>query len=369
MSENIILYGAGEEGKKLLQRMRAFQEEVKIVGFGDSFRKGFYCEYPILTLDDVKETEADIIITAKNHVVMKEIFDLLKEFKKGNIYWHYDDRIELCTVTYNVFLKKECIQLKDIVRERGILPHVEMHICDYCNLNCAGCTHFSPIFERKMPDAEKRIADVKRLSEKVGVILQFFILGGEPLLNPEITRYIVEIREILPDTDIWVVTNGLLIPVIGEEVLTCMRNNNISMSVSEYEPTHHIIDKIISRIRNAGIHYNIRPFDIKQKFVKPLSLSPDSKYKKCCLSEGCVNIWDGMIARCPTLMYINKFNEMFGTNLPNGGIYHLDSCPQGNELLTLLEQEVPLCEHCIENEMEWSRCDKKIMLSDFAIED
>lgn len=369
MSEKIVLYGAGKEGKDLVRRIGIFQDEIKIMGFVDSFKKGSYCGYPILSLDELQKIKADIIITVRDQTVMKEIYDGLLGYRAGRIYWHYAHREFSYADTYEDFLREECIHLKDLAREKGILSHVEMHISDYCNLNCRGCTHFSPIFERRLPDTAKRIEDVRRLSEKVGVILQFFIMGGEPLLNPEITRYVERIREILPDTDIWVVTNGLLIPTVGEEVLKCMRENNISVSISEYGPTHRMADQIIERLRGAGLHYSIRPYDIKQKFIKPLSLTADSKYKKRCISEGCINIWEGKIARCPTLMYIDKFNERFGTALPDDGIYDLDGCPEGSELLGLLQQEVPLCRHCVENEIEWSCCGTRASLSDFAVED
>ncbi len=369
MSKKIILYGAGTEGEKLLRRMEVLQDTIEIIGFADSFKTGHCCGYPILSWERMETTEADIIITVKDQMVMEEIYDRLVRLKKENIYWHYDDRVSLHTVTYDVFLLKECICLKNCVSEKGILSRVEMHICDYCNLNCSGCTHFSPIFERRLPDREKRIADVQKLSEKVGVILRFFIMGGEPFLNPDMAQYIEDIRRILPDTDLWVVTNGLPIPGIKEDVLTCMRQNNVAVSISEYEPTHYVIDKIKARLENAGIHYNIRPYDIKQKFIRPLSLSDNSKYNQRCISEGCINICDGKIARCPTLMYIDRFNEIFGTALPNDGIYELADCPSGEKLMTLLQKEVPLCSHCVENETEWSRCGSKVKLSDFAVVD
>lgn len=367
-TQNVVLFGAGNEGKYLATRMSKFSDPINILGFADSFRGGSYFGYQIFNVDQLKELETDIIITVKNNVFMKEIFESLEGFRNGKIYWQHHNKNQRSVTTYNSFLKKECIELKDRVREKGILPHVEMHVADHCNLNCAGCTHFSPIFTNKFPNRKQRIKDVKTLSKKIGVILQFFIMGGEPFLNPEIDQYIEEIREILPDTELWVVTNGLLIPTIKEEVLECLYKNNVGVSVSEYEPTHCMIDKIIDRLETAELSYNIRSFDIKQKFIKPLSLKENSQYKNSCISDGCVNIYDGKIARCPTLMYINKFNETFGTSFPNEGIYDLDSCSTGNDLVSLMQKKVPLCKHCVENEIKWSRCGSTVLLSDFAVD-
>lgn len=45
-----------------------------------------------------------------------------------------------------------------------MLPLVEMQIVDYCNLRCKGCTHFSPIFNSKLPDLKKWTVDVRMLN-------------------------------------------------------------------------------------------------------------------------------------------------------------------------------------------------------------
>lgn len=130
-----------------------------------------------------------------------------------------------------------------------------------------------------------------------------------------------------------------------------------------------MINSIIECLDGNNVQYEIRKYERKQKFYKPLSLSQNSKYPKCCLSSTCVNIWNGKIARCPALMYINKFNEVFGTSLPNAGIIDLDSDICGKELLEALTKDVPLCKHCVSNLVDWSICGKTPKLEDFATND
>lgn len=65
-------------------------------------------------------------------------------------------------------------------------------------------------------------------------------------------------------------------------------------------------------------------------------------------------------------MYIEKFNEVFGTHLPSEGIYNLEECPEGEKLVKLLDRKVPLCAHCVLNEAEWAVCGKNPRLEDFA---
>ena len=167
---------------------------------------------------------------------------------------------------------------------------------------------------------------------------------------------------------IQIVTNGLLIPKLNQEVWKAIYENRIVISISEYEPTHSMINRIKDILEEHDVAYILRPYESKTKFIKPLSLIPDSKYEKECISNGCINIWNGQIARCPNLMYINRFNEAFQTALPNQGIYELDSL-DGREIIRLMKEAVPLCDYCIHNEISWGSCGNHPTLYDFAEED
>lgn len=361
----IIFYGAGKCGKDALNIFLAENRtEDELIGFADSIKDGNYCGFPIIPLDKAWDKETAIVITVESPYTVTEIYYSLKRQGFKNIYY-FLNRIKHQD-TYDDFINKACVNTKNW--GECVLPQVEMHILDYCNLNCKGCTHFSPIFEKELPDTMKRINDVKVLKNKFSHILKFYILGGEPFLNPEINLYMNELREILPETDLQIVTNGLLIPSLKLDILDCIRENDVIVSISEYKPTHEVIHKICDRLDEFHINYIIRPYDYKQKFIKPLSLSEHSTYSQKCISNGCINIWDGKISRCPTLMFIDKFNEKFGTNLPNQGIMELNDCPDGLELIRELEKEVPLCKHCIDCEIDWERCGAKPSQEDFAVE-
>ncbi len=362
----IIFFGAGKLGREALE---LFETENKtadeVIGFADNRKTGSYCGRPILPVGDVADKDTAFVITVEDPYAAAEIYYMLKAHGFSHIYCFLNRRSG--EKTYDDFLQKECLSAAGW--GDCVLPQVEMHIADYCNLNCRGCTHFSPIFEKALPDLEGRLLDVRRLKEKFSYILHFSILGGEPFLNQEIARYVTKLREILPDTYLQIVTNGLLIPSLDQTVLDTIRENRVVVSISEYKPTHRMIGQIRDILEANGIDYIIRPFESKEKFLKPLTLSEHTVHPHKCISNGCVNIWEGKIARCRTLMYIDKFNETFGTNLPNQGIMELANCPSGAKLLEELAKEVPLCGHCVACEIEWENCKAKPVLNDFAAED
>ena len=120
-------------------------------------------------------------------------------------------------------------------------------------------------------------------------------------------------------------------------------------------------------LKKAKIKYQIRPYDSKKVFNKPIEVHPSGNYPLKCISDGCINIYKGKISRCPTLMYVFKFNETFDENLPTDGIMDLSTCVSGRELIEKLQKPVPLCQHCVENSIPWGRCHGIPKLTDFAV--
>ena len=95
-------------------------------------------------------------------------------------------------------LKEECQywskEVEDIAtltmnKMRGPFISFEYHLADHCNLNCKGCDHFSPIAETKLTEFTQFKKDINRMSELFEKKAKsIHILGGEPLLNPEINN-------------------------------------------------------------------------------------------------------------------------------------------------------------------------------------
>ncbi len=365
---DLILYGAGKEGKNANDIINNFyQEKYDVQMFIDSNKEGEYCNKKNINVKDIESVNKNntIIITIGDMYTVVDLYFLLRSKGFQKIYWFLG--LTLNRTQDSDFLKDECWDMS----QWGdcILPHMELHIVDKCNLKCKGCTHFSPLFESEEAKFDDVIRDVQKVSKIFSSVARLDILGGEPFLSKDLIKYVIEIRKIMLTASIDIFTNGLLIPSLPDDVLDCIRENNIFISITEYKPTHAMIDKIISRLTQFNVKYKIVPYDKRQIFNKPISISENSKYPNLCISNGCVTVANGTISRCPTLMYIDKFNEVFNTKLPNDGIMKLDECSSGYELLEKLKQEVPLCKHCIQCDMEWGVCGTDIKFEDFAVED
>lgn len=359
----IVIFGAGEGGKAAAKEILKYSD-LELVGFLDNYKKGMAYGYSILNIEDVcKNAELNVVISVGAPFQIERILKQLKKNGKKECF------LFLKKDFYKGdFLTNDCAYIS-LNHSDCRLVYAEMHITDFCNLNCKGCTHFSPLFEKKFPSLDMRIQDVKTLRSLFPHIIRFNILGGEPLLNPELEKYIIQIRQILPETEISVVTNGLLIPSLPLSTFEILRKNKINISISVYEPTKRILNTIRELLEKNEIFYDLRAYEKKQKFNKPLSLSSKSIHPHACISDHCINICDGKVSRCPTLLFINKFNKTFGTSLPTQGIYKLEEIRSGDEFLGLMNQSVPLCSHCVRVNMEWEQCGKNPSLTDFAVDD
>lgn len=196
---------------------------------------------------------------------------------------------------------------------------VEYHLVDSCNLNCAGCSHYSSLLVEKVcVSIETIVNDLGLLKTKVGDNLKWLrLLGGEPLLHPQICDCLNAIRELFPNTNISLVTNGLLLEKMPQEFYNACLNCRIEICITDYG----IIDlqSTIKKLKDIGI--NVRRYRNSSVWhYQHIRLTGEriDCLKKCAYKRICNNYRDGKIYLCPHIAYIEYFNKRFDKNI------HLD---------------------------------------------
>ena len=125
------------------------------------------------------------------------------------------------------------------------LRSAEFYITNVCNLSCNGCNRFN---NHKFKGLQ-RWADYKDVyaqwakEVKIGNI---GILGGEPLLNPDIIEWISGIRELWPYTKIKIVTNGFQLDKVKNLYDYLASDKNTTLWVGVHNKMHKkmIVDKV-----------------------------------------------------------------------------------------------------------------------------
>ncbi len=229
---------------------------------------------------------------------------------------------------------------------------LEYHLVDSCNLKCAGCSHYSSLLDKlTYVPLEDIVTDLSLLKNKVGDNLTTLrLLGGEPLLHPQICECLTEIRNIFPKTNLVIVTNGILLKKMPEEFYNICSKSNIQISITDYGLLNitEILDKLKDLNIKATVYRNSNKNLIWHYKHIRLTGGKIDCLSKCIFKNMCNNYRNGKIYLCPHIAYIDFFNKYFGKNieLDNTDYISLDEINSFDELIEKINSAKPnFCYH------------------------
>ena len=227
--------------------------------------------------------------------------------------------------------------------------YVEIQLCDRCNLDCAYCSHLSPVSKPVTISLETLEAECHRLA-RVGVD-EVNLMGGEPLLHPQVCDAIKLTRSILPNIKLIVSTNGLLLPRMSKDFWQCCRDNKVVLRITPYPKAKNgtwnyfkyvwLIRKNRVRMESTGWRFGFR----HQLLSEKAEYDATSNYLRCQLH--CTQVRDATLWPCAYVAYAFNLNNKFGTNFKTaaGDSLPLDGITATDLRLWLLRTK-PFCAHC-----------------------
>jgi len=302
----------------------------------------------------LKETTANKLFLAVPNHMAETIAAHIRDIYPGEVFYIPHYAFDL------LHPKPEDILIPiDVYKPR--LSYLEFHVCDHCNLNCKGCSHYSNIAEKGVfADIDSYSRDIRRLRELFWGITTIRLMGGEPLLNKELNRFVEITREVFPDADLRVVTNGLLIPYIDPELACAMNKNHCGFDITLYEPTANILESIEKALDKHKIQHNIS--NKVDKFFRMKTLKPVNDPKKAatlCVRGGCYFLMEGCLAKCVEPILIEKVNRWYSTDFTSEDVHYIHD-PQIDpwELKKQLAGPIDFRRYCLPfyNRFRWEQC-------------
>lgn len=235
----------------------------------------------------------------------------------------------------------------------AILPQVIISIIDHCNLNCKACGSFAPIAEKNHTTLKEHIEDLERLNELFGDNIPTIILmGGEPLLHPDINQLIAATRKFFPLSCLRIFTNGILLPSMPGSFWKTLKKYSTEILVTLYPPVVKIQDKLnhLANKYNVGLDFT----EEVSQFFKNLSMAGKgdivSNFANC-KYRGCRYLKKGKICTCAVPIVRKHFNKKFDAKLPEDGIFNIHD-PQLTDikLIKLLDTPFQGCKYCAKEE-------------------
>lgn len=344
----IVLYGAGVENVKRVYWASA-STGLNIIKIIDRDEKkqhtsilGTEVTGPEWLADlDKKGSPYAIVITARNPETVAEIQQELASLKAVAIY--SSDEFMANVKSHRKIKRITCLQ---------------MNLADHCNLSCARCITFSPLVKEPAYLKEELFErDMKRLFELTnGDIADIRMLGGEPLLHPQINHFPPIVRKYFPDAEAEIVTNGIKLLEMPESFFDVCRKFNIHIEISQY-PINVDYNRCLQMLKEKGITaYLGNPGDAQRqqsKVMEKLPLKLDGTMDAQASFDNCwtckaFTLRDGRLHLCPYSANIDTFNRYFHKNLPatkENGV-DLFSVRNLQELVEKLSRPTPLCAYC-----------------------
>ncbi len=242
-------------------------------------------------------------------------------------------------------------------------------LVSHCNLNCKYCDHFSPLSEERFFSVNELEKHFKRIN-KIMNVNSIGLMGGEPLLHPDITKILTMTRKIFSsrsiftlqgkqlrynyDTKLFIFTNGILLDKMLEDFWLVCKKNDIVILISKL-PLNINLNSIYKKAKQYNVQISL--YGAKQnqeKYFHKIALdlsgsqNPDDMHKKCWHNKSCICFEDGKFFQCPVAAYIYNFNKYFSKNLNLTSADYLDiyKVKSHEEIKQYFESTLPFCRYC-----------------------
>ena len=266
----------------------------------------------------------------------------------------YLSRIKRYIVLLNTYLRLK-LSLPPKKKLRKI--KFEIHLAEHCNLNCAGCNHFSSLASPELVGTEEFTRDIVRMSELFNHDSErIYLMGGEPLLHPEITKLMKIARDAFPSSRIIVYTNGLLLSKKEPEFWETCHDCNIGIMISTY-PISLDVQTIKDKAEKFGVNltWTSAPkaaLSDSSFIVSPIDKSGSGDITKsfayCFESNNCITLKHGKLFTCVFAAHVHHFSEKFGVDIPITEADYIDIYKEtdANTVLEKLARPIPACRFC-----------------------
>lgn len=250
------------------------------------------------------------------------------------------------------------------------IDYIEFWATGHCNLNCKGCSSCSPIAEKWFLDLKSIRRDLMRLKELDINIHNITILGGEPLLHPELLKIMDAVKEVYPDARLGLITNGLLLMQMPCEFWNACVKYNAKLSITCFPVmSEDLRCKIKEKLQNEKLDYHMTN---KKRFNKILTQDHTGDIQEITEACGCnhaYNLKDGKVARCTVPMAIPILNARFNAGMLETGTYDIYAARSGAEIIDFFSKLNEACKNCSAKPMkvDWEKADDQPQLSDWII--
>lgn len=194
-----------------------------------------------------------------------------------------------------------------------MIGYIETHIVDHCNLKCRGCSHFSGLatpYYKPLNDYEVEMRQLSLITNKR--VRTIRIMGGEPLLHPDVVKFCTITRELFPSSEIVLVSNGILLGKLSDEDIQILNDNDIALCISDYGL--QLNQTQLKKFKTYYFHGKTSLYNISLDLSKTQDFV--HSFYNCDIVKGKWYFFkNGRLYQCCVMANIDYFNKTFNTNI------------------------------------------------------
>ena len=237
-------------------------------------------------------------------------------------------------------------------------PHTllrfEVQVSEHCNLNCRNCMHYAPLADPEFLDVEEYERDIKRLSKLFcGEVEWIRLMGGEPLLNPELPEIMCLTRQYFPIGHIRIVTNGILLAKQSDRFFELCRDKKIEIMVTKY-PLQLDYNEMQNYVESKDVPFefysgeNRKPTMWRFPIDPRGDFNPDWNFYHCRGANGCLTLRHGKMYTCAPAAHAHHLKKFFDLDISCSerdgmNIYKAQSA---DEIMQYMTRPIPFCRYC-----------------------
>lgn len=275
-----------------------------------------------------------------------------------SIFWQLQDmgvcilaKVYYCKPEYLEKMSNQFNSFKDIILDMNniipLLASVEYEVSESCNLKCNRCNHYSNLQPaNKFADLTSFTNDLLELKKYVYDIDELKLLGGEPLLNPNLSQFLYKAKEIYPNSKLIIISNGILIMQMSAELIKAIKETGTTIDITLYPPMKKKIDDIINHLKSNHLPYSL--YNYGDEFFSFINKDGDSNVwsaMRSCFASICHSFKNGRVYKCASSINIQYLNQKFNVAYPDTSISLYDKLT-ASKLLKYLVEPCELCRYC-----------------------
>jgi hypothetical protein len=201
-------------------------------------------------------------------------------------------------------------------------------------------------------------ADPARLREELSILAESFhatearVLGGEPLLHPDIVAVLASVRDSGICDSIRVITNGLLLPRVQGGFWEVVDEVSVSVYPGRELPTD-TAKRLEATAATHGVRLKFKRFDCFRESYSEMGTTDgdlvERVFRTCQLANvwRCITVWQGRLYRCPQSLFLPT-----ALNALKDAVEGIEISRQPDfldSLVAFLESDEPLasCRYCL----------------------